>query len=234
MIPSVSIIIPCYNTARWLAEAIESALAQTWIQKEIVVVDDGSTDESLSIARSYESCEVRVLSQSNRGAAAARNAGLQAAKGDFIQFLDADDILSPDKIELQIKSLLNNPDSIASGSWGEFRENIQDAIFTRNPIWNSFPPVEWLVCSWQGGGMMHPAAWLLPRHIAEAAGPWNENLSLDDDGEYFCRVVLCSKGVVFVPEAKSFYRTHAGVRVSGAAGPKAAESSYVSSTLKEL
>ncbi|MEO8204537.1 MAG: glycosyltransferase family A protein [Chthoniobacterales bacterium] len=234
MSASVSIIIPCYNAARWIGAAIDSALTQTCPENQIIVVDDGSTDDSLRIARTYESRGVSVVTQTNRGAAAARNAGLKIAQGDFIQFLDADDILAPDKIALQIKSVLNKPEHIASASWGEFHDDPKKAKFTRNPIWSSFSPVEWLVCSWQGGGMMHPAAWLVPRKIADAAGPWNENLSLDDDGEYFSRVILCSKGVVFVPEAKSFYRTHAGVRLSGSAGPKAAESSYAACTLKEL
>jgi glycosyltransferase involved in cell wall biosynthesis len=232
--PAVSIIIPCYNASRWLAETIDSALAQTWAEKEIVVVDDGSTDDSLTIALAYESHGVIVRTQPNRGASAARNAGLQITRGDFIQFLDADDLLAKDKIEVQIKALENGePHSIASGAWGEFRNNAQDAVFTSQPIWNSFPPVEWLACSWEGGGMMHPAAWLVPRKIADEAGPWNEMLSLDDDGEYFSRVILRSEGVLFVSEAKSYYRTHSGTRLSGSVGTKAAHSSFSSCELKE-
>ncbi|MEO6847040.1 MAG: hypothetical protein ABI443_06180 [Chthoniobacterales bacterium] len=81
--------------------------------------------------------------------------------------------------------------------------------------------------------MMHPAAWLTPRKTALAAGEWNESLSLDDDGEYFSRVLLQSKKVEFVPDAKSYYRSHTGVRLSGSAGPKAAQSSYLACELKE-
>ena len=98
--PLVSILIPCYNSEKWLAETLESALAQTWQNKEIIVVDDGSTDSSLEIAKTFESNKVKVLRQDNRGASAARNLGLTNAQGDFIQYLDADDLLSEDKISL--------------------------------------------------------------------------------------------------------------------------------------
>jgi glycosyltransferase involved in cell wall biosynthesis len=80
--PLVSIIIPCRNAAPWLAETLESALGQTWQAKEILLVDNGSTDDSLAIARTFERRGVQVLLQSNRGAAAARNTGLRAARGD--------------------------------------------------------------------------------------------------------------------------------------------------------
>src|SRR5271165_3187575 len=104
--PLVSVIIPVYNSEKYLAESIESAIGQTWSSKEIIVVDDGSTDNSFEIARKFAGRpEVKVVTQENRGAAAARNAGLKEAKGEFIQFLDADDLLSADKIESQMKLL---------------------------------------------------------------------------------------------------------------------------------
>ena len=90
--PLVSILIPCYNSEKWLAETLESALAQTWQNKEIIVVDDGSSDGSLSIAQKFSSSKVAVISQKNRGASSARNLALGKAQGDFIQYLDADDL----------------------------------------------------------------------------------------------------------------------------------------------
>jgi hypothetical protein len=232
--PLVSIIIPSFNAARWLGEAIESALAQTWPHTEVIVVDDGSTDESLGIARRFESRGVRVLAQSNRGASAARNAGWRAARGDYLQFLDADDLLAPDKLERQLDRLRElDPVIVAAGSWGIFHEIPADAVFTPQAVWNSMPPVDWLVSSWSGGGMMHPAAWLTPRTVAERAGPWNEKLSLDDDGEFFCRVLLASPGVGFVPEARSYYRAHTGVRLSASGGERAWDSSFATCHLKE-
>ena len=95
----VSILIPAYNAERWLGATIESALAQTWPAKEIIVVDDGSTDRTLAVARGFGDRGVQVITQANRGAAAARNTALRAARGAWIQFLDADDLLNPRKIE---------------------------------------------------------------------------------------------------------------------------------------
>ena len=103
MSPLVSILIPCYNAEPWLAQTLESALAQTWPHREIIVVNDGSTDLSLQIARQYEVRGIRVLDQPNRGASAARNAAFAACQGEWIEFLDADDLLAPDKIERQMR-----------------------------------------------------------------------------------------------------------------------------------
>jgi glycosyltransferase involved in cell wall biosynthesis len=100
MPPLVSIIIPAYNSEEFLGDTVRSALAQKWPNKEIIIVDDGSSDGTLELAKKFESRDVKVLTQKNRGAACARNAGLALAQGDFIQWLDADDLLAPDKISL--------------------------------------------------------------------------------------------------------------------------------------
>src|SRR5947207_15939264 len=105
MRPLVSILIPAYNAEEWLGAAIASAIGQTWAQKEIIVVDDGSTDRTLAVARRFESNEVRVLTQANQGAAAARNKAFSLSRGDYIQWLDADDLLSPDKVARQMEAV---------------------------------------------------------------------------------------------------------------------------------
>jgi glycosyltransferase involved in cell wall biosynthesis len=107
--PFVSIIIPLYNSEKYIAETIRSAQKQTWSNKEIIVVDDGSTDNSLKVANSCMDKDTRIITQQNKGASAARNAGLKEAQGEFIQFLDADDLLSENKIARQIEILLNVP-----------------------------------------------------------------------------------------------------------------------------
>src|SRR5437588_1977285 len=94
----VSILIPAYNAERWIRQSILSAINQTWDRKEIIVVDDGSTDLTLSVAKSLESKSVKVVTQINAGACKARNKALSLAQGDFIQWLDADDLLHPEKI----------------------------------------------------------------------------------------------------------------------------------------
>lgn len=234
MSPLVSIIIPCHNAERWLAGTLESALAQTWTAKEIIVINDGSSDNSLTIARSFASRGVRVADQPNQGASAARNHGLRLARGEFIQFLDADDLLAPDKIAHQVAALTAAPaGSVAAGPWGTFHLLPADARFHPEPVWADLAPLDWLVRSWSGGGMFPPLVWLTPRRVIDAAGPWNEALSLDDDGEYFCRVLLQSSAIRFVPGAISYYRTHDGPRLSASRGDRAARSSFLSGELKE-
>lgn len=230
----VTILIPCYNAEGYLDAALESAFRQTWPAVEIILINDGSSDNSLKIAHPYVARGLTVIDQPNRGASAARNAGLKVARGDFIQYLDADDLLAPDKIELQMNALALAPaGSLATASWGSFENDPTRAHFNPEPIWADFDPINWLTCSWGGGGMMHPAAWLTPRRVAEEAGPWDESLSLDDDGEYFCRIILRSTGVRFVHSARSYYRSHAGSRLSASSGEIAARSSFTSCLSKE-
>jgi glycosyltransferase involved in cell wall biosynthesis len=206
--PLVSILIPCYNAAPWLAQTLESALAQTAPRCEIILVDDGSTDNSLGIARGFESRDVRVVTQPNRGASAARNHGLRLARGDYLQFLDADDLLAPDKIERQLAAArAGDDDVLLSAAWGRFLESPERADFRSNPLCADLTPVDFLVLALETHNMMHPAAWLTPRRLADAAGPWNEQLSLNDDGEYFARVILAARRVQHCATARSFYRS---------------------------
>jgi glycosyltransferase involved in cell wall biosynthesis len=227
MPPLVSILIPCYNAEKWVASALESAIAQTWSNTEIIVINDGSTDSSLQVARTFESQTVKIITQLNQGASAARNRAFLECQGDFIQYLDADDLLSPDKIERQIKLLCleENIGHVAAGEWARFRNSQTEANFLPETVWKDMAPIDWLICSWEGGGMMHPAAWLVPRVVADKAGLWNESLSLDDDGEYFCRVLLASEGVKFCKRAKSYYRSGITASLSGIRTRHALESS---------
>jgi glycosyltransferase involved in cell wall biosynthesis len=228
----VSVIVPCYNSEKWLGEALKSSLSQTWQNIEVIIVDDGSTDNSLSIAKSFASNKVKVISQDNRGASSARNRALKEAQGDFIQYLDADDLLAPNKIESQIKIIQeNNHHFIIAGAWARFYAHPTDAKFIQELVWQDMAPVDWLICSWKGGGMMHPAAWLTSRDIIQKAGDWHEDLSLNDDGEYFCRVILASQGVKFCSEAKSYYRSALPNSLSRKNDKSAIESAFKAANL---
>ncbi|MBE9031020.1 glycosyltransferase family 2 protein [filamentous cyanobacterium LEGE 11480] len=209
MQPLVSILIPAYNAAEWIEQTIHSALAQTWKNIEIIIVDDGSSDNTLTLAKAFEQdSRIQVFSQPNQGATVARNQAFQHSSGEFIQFLDADDLLDAGKIAAQMQILLRAENNcIASGAWARFYRDPQEAQFEPEALWQDMQPVDWLIAAWSDNLMMHPAAWLVPRAIAEAAGPWNEQLSLNDDGEYFCRVILASQAVKFCGEAKSYYRS---------------------------
>jgi glycosyltransferase involved in cell wall biosynthesis len=229
---TVSVIIPCHNAEPWLAPAIESVLAQTWPDREVIVIDDGSTDGSLALARRFESRGVRVIGQPNRGAAAARNAGLREASGRFIQFLDADDLLAPGKIEAQMKRLEDTGDrTLASGAWARFHLDPAEADFTPQANWRDLSGVEFLQIHYERICMMHPAAWLAPRALLDRTGPWDESLSLNDDGEYFARAMLAADTIVFCPEARSFYRSGRPGTLSGRKDRRALDSLYRSTEL---
>lgn len=213
MTPLVSILIPAHNAAPWLAATLDSALAQTHPRCEIIVVDDGSTDATLAIAQAHaarHAARLRVVTQPNAGAAAARNHALRLATGDFLQNLDADDLLSPRKLELQLALLGTRPaGTLATCRWGRFETDPAAARFVDDAVFRDLSPVEFLVLHTREGKMMHPAAWLVPRQVADHAGPWDESLSLNDDGEYFARVALASAGLAFTPDpgAATFYRS---------------------------
>jgi glycosyltransferase involved in cell wall biosynthesis len=208
MEPLVSILIPAYNAERWIGETLRSAVAQSWARKEIIVVDDGSTDRTPYIARQFERYGVQIVTQRNQRAAAARNNAFDLSKGDFIQWLDADDLLSPNKIAHQLEEARKVSDTrtLFSCAWGRFMFRHRRARFVPTALWTDLSPVEWLLRKMRENIFMQPSTWLVSRELSEAAGPWNTSLLGDDDGEYFCRVLLASHGVKFVKHARVYYR----------------------------
>lgn len=204
----VSIVMPAYNAEETISESIRSAIAQAWDQKEIIVVDDGSSDNTLSIARRFESKCLKVVVQENQGVAAARNTALSLCQGDYIQYLDADDLLAPDKISSQMAVLGPSASrrTLLSSSWGTFFYRYYRAKFTPTALWCDLSPLEWLMRKFEHNVYFQTSAWLVSRELTAAAGPWNARLRVDNDGEYFARVVLASDCVQFVPAAKVYYR----------------------------
>jgi glycosyltransferase involved in cell wall biosynthesis len=207
--PLVSILIPAYNSQEWIADTLRSAIAQTWEPKEIIVVDDGSKDRTLAIARQFEAQGVRVVEQQNQGASAARNKAFSVSRGDYIQWLDADDLLAPDKVARQMEAVQQGigKRTLLSSPWALFMHRPSRAQFVPSGLWCDLTPVEWLVRKMAQNVYMQTATWLVSRELTEAAGPWDVRLLGDDDGEYFCRVLLASDGVHFVPDAKVYYRS---------------------------
>jgi len=206
--PLVSILIPAYNAEQWIADTIQSALSQTWKRKEIIVLDDGSSDRTAIVAKQFASQQVAVVSTENQGSSMARNRAFELSQGDYIQWLDADDLLAPDKIERQLAAMRDASDRqiLLSAPWAYFHYRTRNACFIPNSLWNDLSPVEWLLRKMGENLHMQTATWLTSRELSEAAGPWDPLLQSDDDGEYFCRVLLASNGTRFVPEARVFYR----------------------------
>src|SRR5882757_7401378 len=122
MKPLVSILIPAYNADPWIADTIKSALNQTWPRVEIVIINDGSRDQTLSIAQQFASEKLSIVSQENQGVCAARNKAFALCQGDYIQWLDADDLLAPDKIARQMAVLdrSGSRKALVSSEFGKF------------------------------------------------------------------------------------------------------------------
>lgn len=210
--PLVSVLIPAYRAERTIAATLDSVLAQTYPNVETIVVVDGSPDDTAAVARRYEAHGMRVIEQANAGASAARNRAFRESGGAFVQFLDADDLIAPDKIERQMARLTTEPEgTVSSGRWGWFDdgEDPAGATFQDDSLdWRDYDrPTDWLVDSWQHRKLMFPGVWLYPRAVVEAAGPWDERISLNDDGEYNTRVLAVARKIVFCSEARAYYRT---------------------------
>ncbi|KIA95108.1 hypothetical protein OC25_07150 [Pedobacter kyungheensis] len=237
----VTVIIPFYNASIYLNKCVESVIAQTWPEIEIILVDDGSTDGSLALASAYRAENIRLFSLKKGGAARARNKGMLEAKGSYIQFLDADDFISADKIEQQVLAAAQNPGKLMVCSTIHFQKEDQlptllPSAYEERFIKSTDDPVYFLTRLWGGldnkGAMVQPNTWLTPKKIIDKAGFWNENLTLDDDGEFFSRVVLQSKGIVKT-EGYNYYRKSTGAKNLSASQTKSAYQSLLESALSK-
>ena len=192
MKPLVSILICAYNAEEWIADTLQSAIAQTWQRKEIIVVDDGSTDRTIEVARRFKG--VTVVPREHQGFAPSQNSAIQLCQGDYIQYLDSDDLLAPDKIERQLGALREGDSRriLLSSPWAHFYYRTHNVRFVRNSLWQDLSPVEWLLRKMSENLHMQNATWLVSRELVEAAGPWDTRLHYDQDGEYFCS---CAPGI---------------------------------------
>jgi glycosyltransferase involved in cell wall biosynthesis len=209
------VLIPCFNARPFIRDTLDSVLEQTWPKLEIIVVDDGSTDGSAETVAEFGD-RVTLIRQANRGQTAALNVALDHCHGDFIQYLDADDLISRNKIAAQMARLAGAPGAIASAEWGRFYRTPDEARFVAESVWRDMAPIDWLIESRRGGlGMMFPALWLIPRGLVEVAGPWREDLTLNNDAEYFTRVLLAANRVLFCERARCYYRSGLSGSLSG-------------------
>jgi glycosyltransferase involved in cell wall biosynthesis len=192
------------------------------------VIENGSTDQGYQIVKSIDDKRLSVFQIPTPNAAAARNYGYHKATGTCIIFLDADDVMASNKIELQLKALSAKPEGwVASCAWAKFKTNTKEAVISPQKVWAIQNPVDWCLQSWMGEGMMIPGCWLIPKPIIDKAGLWNEKLSLHDDGEFMCRVLLASKGNVFVENTVVYYRQQGNSLSRDHTSKKAAESALL-------
>jgi glycosyltransferase involved in cell wall biosynthesis len=203
---SISVVIPCYNGRKYLAEAIDSALHQTHANKEVIVVDDGSTDDSAEIMAGYHG-RIQVVQQKNQGLPAARNAGIRVSKGDLIAFLDADDWWAPTFLEKTAHALSSNSAVMAYSGW----QNIGAPPPFHEPHipedYEQALPSKAIRLFRSTGWPVHAA--LTRRDAIFTAGLFNTKLDSCEDFDLWLRIAL-NQPIVRVPEVLAYYRFHPG------------------------
>ncbi|HXQ69952.1 MAG TPA: glycosyltransferase family A protein [Pyrinomonadaceae bacterium] len=194
--PPVSVIIPVYNGARFLRAALESVFAQTYRPFEVIVVDDGSVDDSGIIAQSFP--EVRYIQQANQGVAAARNNGIEAARGDFYAFLDQDDLWKPEKLKLQIDYLQSHPETGYTLTQQQFFLEPGATL----PPWFRKELLSAVHTGWVLGTLV------VRRTTFEKVGNFATGYSAANDSDWFFRAKAAEIPMAVVPELLLLKRIH--------------------------
>lgn len=197
----ISCIVPVHNGERYLAETLDSIHAQTWLPIEVIVVDDGSTDRSLSVARAHP-VGARCLAQSNAGHAAARNRGIDAAQGAFVAFLDADDLWTPPKLATQMAALDARPEL------GVVFTHLENFVSPDASVDDDAdrPDIGGAVPGYSSVTM------LARRVVFEGVGPFDVSLAHANDRDWFCRVAEAGVEMAMLPDVLVRRRLHASNR----------------------
>src|SRR5690606_10551481 len=141
IVPKISVLMPAYNAGSHIREAIESILQQTFTDFEFLIINDGSTDDTLEIIRSYDDARIRLVSRPNKGLIATLNEGMELAVTNYIARFDADDICVPTRLEEQYNFLQNNPDYILVGSDVNYLDKDGNFLLRINPVGHSFEEI---------------------------------------------------------------------------------------------
>ena len=214
-----SILIPAYNAAEFIHETLTSCVQQGLdCIEEIIIVNDHSQDNTRKVVEQFqiEHPDFRIILADNptKGACAARNHALQLAKGEAIQWLDADDLLGEDKLKTQLELLQQNPQHLVASKWRRFAGDLTHLWPEEKGAWIQVPdqstPKEWLLAE----RMMIPAGWLGSKKLFETIKPWDDSLLINQDGEYFTRAIVASAGVIFEPQSRVYYRSELHESVS--------------------
>lgn len=210
--PLVSIIIPTFNREHLIGETLDSVVAQTYENWECLVIDDGSSDYTEELMHFYCRKDNRIRYYQRpfnrlKGASSCRNFGLEKSKGNFIQFLDSDDLLSKSKISAQVKIFVQDKDvSIATCRWGRFSGQ-EKKIYAKLRVYKDFSElIEFLDALSLSFGFFPLHAYLIRKTEVFKAGFWNENLSLNDDTEFIMRVLVNSNQIAFSSIGNALYR----------------------------
>jgi len=237
MIYKISVIIPTYNRASTIKEALNSVLNQTYSDWECIIIDDGSTDHTETVIMDYINLDNRFIYikrpfSRKKGAAACRNIGLEMAIGNYIQFLDSDDVIASNKFEIQINCLKKEDlRTIGTCRYGIMRPSWKNPkIFYGLNSFRSFKnPIKLFKIFALNFNYLPLHVYLIPAEIVKNVGEWNEKLTVNDDGEYFSRIILNSSKIKFCNNTYVLYNTGAKDRISGYVTKEKGVQSYIKS-----
>jgi glycosyltransferase involved in cell wall biosynthesis len=213
----MSVIIPVYNRDVFVKEAIESIHTQSYRPIECIVVDDGSTDNTIKTVKNLidqnndDTFKIKLIKQDNSGAPSARNNGIKNASGEFIQFLDSDDLLYPNKIKDQV-SVFQKQAKI-DGVYGNWHHcTIESNVLIKGEKWKDS------IDQFYGGCVIHTLSFLFRRSFINTIGPWDESLKRNQEIDYFLRGALAGGNFEYLPKLTGLWREHEGERIVTSSG----------------
>jgi glycosyltransferase involved in cell wall biosynthesis len=215
--PLVSVCIAVYNCGKYIKETLNCLCAQTYNNIEIIVVNDGSTDDTEKHANDIADKRVKVITVKNGGAAKARNIAYNKAKGAYIIFFDADDYIKPEFITSQVKKIHGRNDVVVLALWGRFyNDEINTFKLNDTPV-DAMTFTEWIKFYWYNcSPMTNPGRIIIPAELIKKAGLWNESLNLNDDMEFYTRIFVHAEKIIFNHDAIFYYRSG----ITGLSGKK--------------
>ncbi|AFY65462.1 glycosyltransferase [Geitlerinema sp. PCC 7407] len=200
--PTVSVIVPAYNAAKTIVETLESLRAQTFSDFEVIVINDGSTDNTVEIVQAFGDPRMQVFSYENGGLPVARNRGIERATGEFLSFIDADDLWTPDKLAAQVQALREHPEAGVAYSWTQFIDEQSRFLFAWKPLYHSGDVYPQLLLE----NFISSGSNLLARREAiAAAGLFDPTLKSVEDWDYYLRLAAKTQFAV-VPQYQILYR----------------------------
>ncbi|MDP3980817.1 MAG: glycosyltransferase [Chlamydiota bacterium] len=207
-VPAVSIIIPCFNSSKTITDTLNSVLMQTLQGWEALVINDGSTDSSLERIKSFcqKDPRIKLISQKNQGVAEARNSGIKMAQGEYIIFLDADDLLFPRMLDRTVRMLRKNTDcGVAYCDWITSDYNLVNMIWTNSFIGKRNPYSDLVEQN-----RFQPNVLLIRRNVVDELGGFDVTLPPCEDWDMWIRIARQGVGFIRVPEALALYRMTPG------------------------
>jgi glycosyltransferase involved in cell wall biosynthesis len=202
--PLVSVIIPCYKQAHYLPEAIDSVLTQTYPRVEVIVVNDGSPDDTAAVAGRYGD-RIRYVERPNGGISAARNTGIARGQGDYFKFLDSDDYLHPEQIGRQVEALAGRQDAVSFTACRLFRDGQPEQFIDHVPKAANLMPD--LLRDFDWGSIL---CYLFPRRLVLAVGGFAEGVHYAEDWYFACRVGILDPTFLTDPRIGCYYRQRPG------------------------